>query len=123
MDENIKIFVKLLTGPFIKLIMKETESIHNLKETITSLTGIPIICQDITIKAYPRQDSELLNNLLTQNINYCHLVFRKYTLIQKEIKIKIEYEDINKIIKIIIDNWTSRYKIKQKIYENEKIPI
>ena len=108
-----------MTGRFIKLIMKETKSIKNLKETITSLTGIPIICQAIIIQAHTKEDYELLHNLLTQNINRCRLITRNYTFVQKEIKIKIEYEDLNKIIKIIIDDWTSVYELKQKIYENK----
>ena len=123
MDENIKIFVKLLTGRFIKLIMKETKSINNLKEKITSLTGIPIACQNIIICPHVKEDSELLYNLLTQNINRCHLITKNHCFIQKEVNIKIEYEDVNKTIKIIIDNWTSIYELKQKIYENEKFPI
>ena len=70
----------------------------------------------LKISAHIKQDYELLYNLLTQNINTCHLIMQqKYTFIQKEIKIKIEYEELNKIIKIIIGNWTSVYELRQKI--------
>ena len=124
MNENIKILVKKLVGKNpLKILMKKTDYNTNLKEKIRSLVGIPITCQKIISKGRQLEDSELINFSLNKNINTVYLVFLNHPLIRKEINIKIEYKEIQKVLKINIDNWTSVYELKQNIFQNEKIQI
>ena len=126
MSENIKLFVKTLVGAPVKLIMKETDSVYNLKEKILSLTGIPLKEQIVIFSDILRTDSKLLKSFLTRNGNTCLVLTEKESpkcIIFKEINIKIEYEEINSILKIIINNWTTVYGLKEMINQGEKIPL
>lgn len=126
MNEKIKLFVQPPVGAPIKLVIKETDSIYNLKEKILSLTGIPLKDQIIIFAYIVRTDSELLKSFLIRKIITCHVLTEKNSpkcIIFKEINIKIEYEEINTVLKIIITNWTSVYELKEMINQREKIPL
>uniref|UniRef100_A0A914H7U0 Ubiquitin-like domain-containing protein n=1 Tax=Globodera rostochiensis TaxID=31243 RepID=A0A914H7U0_GLORO len=122
-SQEMQIFVQnSLTDKMINLEVKNSDTVHNVGWMIEAIEGIPISEQRLLLKGKKlRWDITLADHKIKkQSVVDLHL--RKIQQVVYEISVKTS-ADIEKVIKLHAQGWSTVLYIMKKIEDNEGIPI